>query len=54
MVPLNDLLGQTFIIETNEQPLFVNGTQVNQLYKLIFVLNIFNFNFSTVNNISTY
>lgn len=29
MAPLNDLLlGQSFIIETNEQPLFVNGTQV--------------------------
>jgi len=30
MTPLNDLLlGQTFLIETNEQPLFVNGTEVN-------------------------
>lgn len=30
MTPLNDLLlGQTFIIETNEQPIFVDGTQVN-------------------------
>lgn len=30
MTPLNDLLlGQTYIIETNEQPLFVTGTQVN-------------------------
>lgn len=30
MAPLNDLLlGQTYIIETNEQPLFVNGTQVH-------------------------
>uniref|UniRef100_A0A2S2R835 Zinc finger protein n=1 Tax=Sipha flava TaxID=143950 RepID=A0A2S2R835_9HEMI len=28
MVPLNDLLGQTFIIENNEQPFFVNGTQL--------------------------
>ncbi|XP_022167998.1 zinc finger protein 107-like [Myzus persicae] len=29
MVPLNDLLlGQTFLIETNEQPLFVNGPEI--------------------------
>ncbi|XP_027853757.2 zinc finger protein 182-like isoform X2 [Aphis gossypii] len=29
MTPLNDLLlGQTFLIETNDQPLFVNGTEL--------------------------
>ena len=29
MAPLNDLLlGQTFLIETNEQPLFVDDTEV--------------------------
>lgn len=45
MTPLNDLLlGQTFIIETNEQPLFINDTQVNikQLFNLIFFFNIAN------------
>jgi hypothetical protein len=36
MVPLNDLLGQTFIIENNEQPFFVNGTQVNNFVKTTF------------------
>lgn len=56
MVPLNDLLmGQTFIIETNEQPLFVNGTQVKNYFIIInFQVNIFNINLLTVNNISTY
>jgi len=29
MAPLNDLLmGQTFLIETNEQPLFINDAEV--------------------------
>lgn len=39
MTPLNDLLlGQTYIIETSEEPVFVNGTQVNR-----FDLNLFYF-----------
>lgn len=46
MAPLNDLLlGQTFMIETNDQSLFANGSQVNYLllhlvYKLIWFIII--------------
>lgn len=33
IAPLNDLLlGQTFLIETNEQPLFVNGAEVKNFF----------------------
>lgn len=54
MTPLNDLLlGQTFIIESNEQPLFVNGTQVNLLCLLFNSINKNYFVF-TVNYISRY
>jgi len=44
MAPLNDLLlGQTFLIETNEQPLFVNGAQVKNIVTipLLFDIDIF-------------
>lgn len=46
MAPLNDLLlGQTFMIETNDQSLFANGSQVNYfvlylVYKLIWLIII--------------
>lgn len=40
MTPLNDLLlGQTFLIETNDQPLFVNGTEVKNFdFSLVYYL----------------
>jgi len=44
IAPLNDLLlEQTFLIETNEQPLFVNGAQVKNIVSipLVFNINIF-------------
>lgn len=44
MAPLNDLLlGQTFLIETNEQPLFINDAQVKNIVTipLLFDIDIF-------------
>lgn len=39
IAPLNDLLlGQTFIIEANEQQLFVDGTQVNYFDISLYIL----------------
>lgn len=48
MAPLNDLLGQTFLIETNEQPLFVNSAQVKTIViiPLLFDIDIFFFLYS--------
>jgi len=55
MAPLNDLLlGQTFLIETNEQPLFEDGAEVMNFISISLLFNI-NIIFSfTVNYISTY
>lgn len=55
IAPLNDLLlGQTFLIETNEQPLFVNGAEVKKFVSIPLLFNIIIIFSFTVNYIRTY